>query len=172
MAERQPTRASPDMGLMITEEMIIARFKRILLVFGRTRAVEFYDDYNHLLDVFPGWERTRLKLENILLEDEKGVKTSYVEGELPPELCTDEAMALWGKAVREGYVDEHFRPVISRTQAALMADVMASRLKLKDKWKPFEIFWNRSNMRSDYSHAVTQQQYPAERKKFERAFDR
>jgi len=172
MAQQQQTRASPDTGLIITEEMIIARFRRTLLVFGHDRAVDLYDHYDDIFRGFPGWETTRLKLEDILLNDEKDIKASYVQGELPPVLCTDEAMALWGKAIREGYVDDHFQPLLSRTQSALMANVMANKLNLKDKWKPFEVFWNRSNMRSDYSHAGTQQQYPSERKKFERAFDR
>ena len=158
MAQQQQTRASPDTGLIITEEMIIARFRRTLLVFGHDRAVDLYDHYDDIFRGFPGWETTRLKLEDILLNDEKDIKASYVQGELPPVLCTDEAMALWGKAIREGYVDDHFQPLLSRTQSALMANV--------------EVFWNRSNMRSDYSHAGTQQQYPSERKKFERAFDR
>ena len=45
-------------------------------------------------------------------------------GELPEELATDEAMALWRKAQQAGYVDEHYQPLLSRTQAALLADAI------------------------------------------------
>ena len=79
-------------------------------------------------------------------------------GELPEVLATPEAMALWRKAQQAGYVDEHYQPLISRTQAALLADAMAQRLRIKEKWKVFETFWNRKYMRSDYNLALSQQQ--------------
>ncbi|GEM_PF-2182993 len=77
---------------------------------------------------------------------------------LPPLLRTDKAMVLWRKAQRAGYVDEHYQPLLSRTQAALLADAMAVRLGIKEKWKVFEGLWNRKYMRSDYNLALTQQQ--------------
>ena len=77
---------------------------------------------------------------------------------LPPSLCTEQAMVLWRKAQRAGYVDEHYQPLLSRTQAALLADAMAVRLGIKEKWKVFEGLWNRKYMRSDYNLALTQQQ--------------
>jgi hypothetical protein len=75
--------------------------------------------------------------------------------ELPEELATDEAMALWEKAQQAGYVDEHYQPLLSRTQAALLADAMAERLGIKEKWKVFEGLWHRKYMRSDYNLALT-----------------
>ena len=42
--------------------------------------------------------------------------------------------------------------------AALMADRMATILNIKQKWKTFEVFWHRSNMRSDYNKALSQRQ--------------
>ena len=73
---------------------------------------------------------------------------------LPDVLATDEAMELWQKAQRAGYVDEHYQPLLSRTQAALLADAMAERLGIKEKWKVFEGLWNRKYMRSDYNLAL------------------
>ena len=78
--------------------------------------------------------------------------------ELPEVLATDEAMALWRKAQQAGYVDEHYQPLLSRTQAALLADAMAERLGIKEKWKVFEGLWHRKYMRSDYNLALSQQQ--------------
>ena len=81
------------------------------------------------------------------------------DGELLPEvLRTEKAMALWQKAQEAGYVDEYYQPLISRTQAALLADAMAERLSIKEKWKVFEGLWHRKYMRSDYNLALTQQQ--------------
>lgn len=78
--------------------------------------------------------------------------------ELPEVLATPEAMILWQKAQQAGYVDDHYQPLISRTQSALLADAMAERLGIKEKWKVFEALWNRKYMRSDYNLALTQQQ--------------
>ena len=76
-------------------------------------------------------------------------------GDLPEVLATEEAMVLWEKAQKAGYVDEHYQPLLSRTQAALLADAMAERLGIKEKWKVFEGLWNRKYMRSDYNLALS-----------------
>ena len=77
---------------------------------------------------------------------------------LPDVLSTDEAMVLWEKVQEAGYVDANYQPLISRSQAALLADAMAVRLGIREKWKVFETLWNRKYMRSDYNLALTQQQ--------------
>jgi len=80
------------------------------------------------------------------------------EFRLPEVLASEEAMALWEKAQEAGYVDANYQPLISRTQAALLADMMAERLGIREKWKVFETLWKRKYMRSDYNLALTQQQ--------------
>ena len=77
---------------------------------------------------------------------------------LPEVLATPEAMRLWEKVQRAGYVDEHYQPLLSRTQAALLAFEMAARLGIKEKWKVFEALWNRKNMYRDYYKALNLQQ--------------
>ena len=67
-------------------------------------------------------------------------------------------MALWEKAQAAGWIDANYQPLISRTQAALLADAMAERLGIREKWKVFETLWNRKNMRSDYTRAMNQLQ--------------
>ena len=74
---------------------------------------------------------------------------------LPAPLGTEQAMVLWQKAQDAGYVDANYQPLISRTQAALLADAIAERLGIKEKWKVFEGLWNRKYMRSDYNLALT-----------------
>ena len=78
--------------------------------------------------------------------------------ELPEPLATPEAMVLWQKAQQAGYVNEHFQPLLSRTLAALLADTMAARLGIRNKWKLFGALWNRKNMRGDYNDALNQRQ--------------
>ena len=88
----------------------------------------------------------------------KGVDSSKESKSLPEVLATDEAMILWQKAQQAGYVDDHYQPILSRTQAALLADAMAQRLGIREKWKLFEAFWHRKNMRNDYNDALNQRQ--------------
>ena len=88
----------------------------------------------------------------------KGIDSAEASKSLPEVLATDEAMTLWQKAQRAGYVDEHYQPLLSRTQAALLADAMAERLGIKEKWKVFEDLWHRKYMYHDYYRAMEQQQ--------------
>lgn len=77
---------------------------------------------------------------------------------LPDALATDKAMALWRKAREAGYVDEQYQPLLSRTQSALLADAMATRLGIREKWKAFEALWYRKNMYRDHYEALNQAQ--------------
>ena len=77
---------------------------------------------------------------------------------LPEALSTEAAMALWKKAQAAGWIDANYQPLISRTQAALLADAMAERLGIKEKWKTFEALWHRKYMYHDYYRAMEQQQ--------------
>ena len=88
----------------------------------------------------------------------RGENTMKDERGLPKPLATEKAMALWKKAQEAGYVDENYQPLISRTQSALLADAMAERLGIREKWKVFETFWGRKYMRNDYSLALSQLQ--------------
>ena len=77
---------------------------------------------------------------------------------LPEALATEAAMALWKKVQAAGWVGADYQPLISRTQAALLADAMAERLGIKEKWKVFEGLWHRKYMYHDYYRAMEQQQ--------------
>ena len=77
-------------------------------------------------------------------------------GKLPEVLATDEAMTLWKKAQTAGWVDANYQPLISRTQSALLADAIAEKLGIRQKWKTFETLWNRKNMYRDYYQAQDQ----------------
>ena len=80
------------------------------------------------------------------------------EPRLPEVLATEEAVEIWKKVQGAGYVDAHYQPLLSRTQSALLADAIAERLGIREKWKTFETLWNRKNIRSDYNLALRQHQ--------------
>ena len=92
-------------------------------------------------------------------------------GELPDVLRTPKAMVLWQKAQAARWIDEHYQPLLSRTQAALLADAMAERLGIKEKWKVFETLWNRRNMYRDYYDAMNQDQTYSFLDKLKELFD-
>ena len=69
----------------------------------------------------------------------KGVDGAEASKSLPEVLATEAAMALWKKAQAAGWVDANYQPLISRTQAALLADAMAERLGIREKWKTSEM---------------------------------
>ena len=77
---------------------------------------------------------------------------------LPPQLSTEQAMALWKKAQDVGWIDANYQPLISRTQSALLADAMAKRLGIREKWKVFGDLWHRTKMYKDYYQALEQKQ--------------
>ena len=100
----------------------------------------------------------------------KGVDSAEASKSLPEVLATDEALTLWKKAQAAGWVDANYQPLISRTQAALLADAMAERLGIKEKWKVFEALWNRKNMYRDYYKALNLQQSLAFQDEIKRLF--
>ena len=91
-------------------------------------------------------------------------------GDLPEVLCTEAAMVLWKKAQAARWVDANYQPLISRTQAALLADAMAERLGIREKWKTFETLWNRKNMYRDYYKSLNLQQSLAFQDKIKKIF--
>ena len=89
---------------------------------------------------------------------ERGVDSFEKTKGLPEGLATEAAIRLWEKGRQAGHVDECYQPLLSRTQSALLADAMAERLGIKEKWKAFEELWQRKYMRNDYNLALTQRQ--------------
>ena len=63
---------------------------------------------------------------------------------------------LWKRVSDAGLVDEQGQPTVSRPEAALLANMLALRLGIDQKWKFFEKLWSRNNMRNDYNKALEQ----------------
>lgn len=79
-------------------------------------------------------------------------------GTMPDVLNTEPARQLWQLVKAANFVDDNLQPLLTRTQAALLAAAMARKLELAEKWKPFEQLWQRQHMCSDYNRALSQQQ--------------
>ena len=63
---------------------------------------------------------------------------------------------LWLKLQQAELVDADGQPTVSRTEAAMIADMLAERLGIANKWKFFEQLWHRNYMRGDYNTALDQ----------------
>ena len=101
------------------------------------------------------------------IHDNEVVNLSVDKGEVhvddqqlsPKECDIPEVLAdsdLWRKVQQAGLVNADGQPTMSRPEAALMADMLAERLKIANKWKFFEQLWHRNNMRGDYNTALNQ----------------
>lgn len=75
------------------------------------------------------------------------------EAEIPEVLAT---CPVWQQLQDSGLVDANGQPTVSRPEAALLADVLARRLGIANKWKFFERLWHRNHMRGDYNTALNQ----------------
>lgn len=62
--------------------------------------------------------------------------------QLPPELNTPQAHNIWNKAKTNGWISSDYSFNGTKYQMAFAAECMAAALRLKPKWKPFEILWN------------------------------
>ncbi|WP_028903211.1 hypothetical protein [Prevotella sp. P6B4] len=76
-----------------------------------------------------------------------------MESDVPDVLADSE---LWHKVQQAGWVDDVGQPTVSRPEAAMIADMLAERLGIANKWKFFEQLWHRNNMRGDYNTALDQ----------------
>ena len=66
MNQQPHTSATPEQGLMITQEMVINKVMNTLEVYGLNKAIEKIEDFKRALSDFPGWRATEEKLEEII----------------------------------------------------------------------------------------------------------
>ena len=117
-------------------------------IFVQGSYIDVHDNENVYLSV----DKAEVKMKD-------GVAPETASPEMPAELQTEEARRLWDAARDAGWVDDDCQPLLSRSLSALLADRMATLLNIQNKWKVFETFWNRKNMRSDYNDALNQKQF-------------
>ena len=105
--------------------------------------IDIHDNENVYLTV----DKAEVRMGQHVIAD-KGEKRS-----LPEVLAKSE---LWQKARERGFVGDDGQPIVSRTEAAPLANFLAGRLGIAHKWKFFEELWHRKNMRGDYNTALEQ----------------
>lgn len=102
---------------------------------------------------------SELILREMLLERrlEYKLHPSSVTTESAPDMTNP----VWQDAIDEGWLNDDLQPLLSRSQAALLAFYISKKLKIHNKWKFFERLWNRRNMKNDYYAALDQRQTSA-----------
>lgn len=161
---------TPQEGLLVTEEMLIHRFARVLRIFDYDKAIEKYEKWDKDFSEFPGWDHTRSKLEDMIYEHKNPKRNC----ELPPELSTPKAMKYWERLEEEGFVDCNHQlcPSTSRQQAWYIAELFAEKLELKNtKWKPFQMLWGINNLAQEKQHSQDTGQLPNRAKDIDKIFE-
>ena len=69
--------------------------------------------------------------------------------ELPEQYEALTTSAPWQRAQEAGLIGADNQPTGTRTEAALLANVLAAKLHIANKWKFFEALWLCNNMRGD-----------------------
>lgn len=98
---------------------------------------------------------SELILREMLAERREEFKLTPTGSTMP---SPDMSHPVWQAAMDKGWIDSELQPLLSRTQAALVAYYIAEKLHIKQKWKFFENLWNRRNMKNDYYDALNQRQ--------------
>lgn len=110
----------------------------------------FYN-YGTMNQVEPGATQINNYYGSEKPEEEPDVNDNL--NDVPEVLAESE---LWQRVKDAGLVNENNQPTVSRTEAALLADMLAEKLGIRNKWKMFETLWQRNNMRGDFNTALGQ----------------
>lgn len=90
----------------------------------------------------------------------KFVETEEIGDVEPPEaLQSSEAQKILGKLIKAGMLEKDYQPAgISLAEQALLAKVVAERLKIKDVWQVFGSLWNINpeSLRAHFNRALDQ----------------
>lgn len=112
---------------------------------------EAYDYINTVWGIFREWNLIVGCLNKFVSEIESEflnplpdtpTEQEQTVSKLLPELDTPKAHIIWSKAKHNGWINEDYSFNGTTYQRALAAECMADALKLKYKWKPFEVLWN------------------------------
>ncbi len=75
---------------------------------------------------------------------------------IPDELNNPEVMRLLDIARNEGWLNEQYQPLVSRTKAAILANQIGQICSVEPRWRPFEKLWHREHLCKDYDKAQGQ----------------
>lgn len=156
LSQQQRLMASETSDVSIHREDAIRRI-------GRGDTFEFWEIYGHQVEkvVTEVWEIADLTLPKLKIQAIGMLSMEWLEQKADTNkqsafLEMLEKSELWQKLKDAGLVDENGQPTVSRPESALMADMLAVRLDIANKWKQFGLLWHRNNMRNDYNTALNQ----------------
>ena len=156
LSQQQRLMASETSDVSIHREDAIRRI-------GRGETFEFWEIYGHQVEkvVTEVWEIADLTLPKLKIQAIGMLSMEWLEQKADTNkqsafLEMLEKSELWQKLKDAGLVDENGQPTVSRPESALMADMLAVRLDIANKWKQFGLLWHRNNMRNDYNTALNQ----------------
>lgn len=156
LSQQQRLMASETSDVSIHREDAIRRI-------GRGDTFEFWEIYGHQVEkvVTEVWEMAELSLPKLKIQAIGMLSMEWLEQKADTNkqsafLEMLEKSELWQKLKDAGLVDENGQPTVSRPESALMADMLAVRLDIANKWKLFGLLWHRNNMRNDYNTALNQ----------------
>lgn len=142
-------------------ERCCARFRRFIVWDGDILKIDYGNYGNYLFQYYydlSAEERRAFVEFDIMLDLIHKDMMSLKEVVLPEPLATPEGRLLLEKARKAGYLDAHYQPKLSNTKSAMLADEIAARLQIRNRWKVFEQFWNRHNMYKDNYEGRDQKQ--------------
>lgn len=115
--------------------------------FRALTAQEISDNYERILDL--------ARRGSVFVRDD-------VDASLPDCLMTPQAMELWKKLKKAGWIDDDYNTIgLSYAKKSVLASMMATRLGIRNVWKVFGECWkcNPETLRSAYNKALGQKQY-------------
>lgn len=89
-------------------------------------------------------------------------KTAIVSSKIPKEIAESED---WEKLLKAGIINENGQPNLSRTETAILTDILLERMGKTHKWTLFENIWEINNMRIDFQTAQNLVKYNLVRNK-------
>ena len=89
-------------------------------------------------------------------------KGFFVKSKIPKEIAESED---WKRLMKAKIINEDGQPTGSRTEAAIIADILLERMGKDHEWTLFEKMWGRKNMRIDFQDAQNLVKYNSVRMK-------
>jgi len=85
-----------------------------------------------------------------------GKEDKNAQPTIPEELDKPEVKRMLDKSREAGWLDKNYQPIISRTQAAMLANQIGTLCNIQPRWRPFEKLWHREHLCKDYDKAQNQ----------------
>lgn len=147
MAQVQPTPASPDGGLMITQETVVGIIMRKLQVYGRETAQRDFEALNSVLSELPGWAATKKAVEDIFIRDNQQKRQESTERDKEMTRMLQYGFMSMSQMFQKG--DSH--PVGNHTEGSRMPDLSDGHIchclerLMAEEWRGKPLFSQQSH---------------------------